>query len=489
MKKIALVIGNAAYPNNELLNPVNDAIAIDKEFKFLGIDSFQYSDLKNVQFDNYLKDFNEKLNNYEVGVFFFAGHGMQIDGENYLCPIDTDFTDEISAKHSSMPLNKILDIMKKSELYTKILILDACRDNPYERKFRSGHQMGLAPIYAPLGTIIAFATSPGELASDGAGENGAFTSALLQHIRQQDVKIEELFKQTRNTLYANTNSKQLSWEHTSLMGDFYFSTSQLTNSYSSVYDKNAISDKNFDLSVDTPIINIIKNLKSCVWNIQNTAIKAIRPDVLANGSINEIFVLGRNIYQAGCGNSWEAILYLDNLKSNLNIFSDEIRFHLLNGIIFEVYFDRDGKLRNEFKYRCIHNTISLLKNDAFSPSAHFLKNKLDEYDFRVIYDVTGRSSTQFNIILEPYNEKIFRVKEIQKESKNIFFDYEGKNKYTETDLEKTSDREGIQLQIAQKIGAPAASVICIFTGMPDNIQHIKFPFPEVYNLLNYRHSV
>jgi hypothetical protein len=489
MKKIALIIGNATYPGNILGNPVNDAVAISQQFRLLGIDTFQYSNLSQMQFRDAVKDFNDRLDRYEVGIFFFAGHGMQIDGENYLCAIDTDFRDENFAKHTSTPLNLILDMVKKSKLYTKIFILDACRTNPYERNFRSGYQRGLAPIYAPLGTIISFATSPGETASDGNGKNGAFTYALLQHIGQQDLKIEELFKRTRNTLYTITSSKQLSWEHTSLMGDFYFSTSQLTGSYASNYDKTAMSDGSFDLSGDSPVINIIRKLKSYNWYTQNPAFSLIKPEIFTTASINEIFVLGRNIYQAACGSSGGAMDYLRNLKINLSRFNDEIRYHLMNGIVFEIYFDSTGKLRDRFKFEFIDNTIPLLKNNTFLSSAVFLKNKLDEYDFRVLYDVTGRNDIMFNLILEPYNSKVYRVREIQKGTKNIFFDSSGKKEYEIDDLEMTSDRERIRLEIAQKTGAPTSNTICMFTGIPDNIQHIKFPLPEAYKLLNYRLSV
>ena len=121
--------------------------------------------------------FDKQLKDYEACIFFYAGHGMQIEGENYLCAIDTDFTSEDYAKHTSIPLNLVIDIVKKSQLYVKLFILDACRNNPYERNFRSTYIRGLASMYAPLGTLIAFATSPGETASDGTGNNGAFTES------------------------------------------------------------------------------------------------------------------------------------------------------------------------------------------------------------------------------------------------------------------------------------------------------------------------
>jgi uncharacterized caspase-like protein len=130
---------------------------------------------------------------------------MQIDGENYLAAVDTDGTDEIAAKHSSLALNRVIEVMEKSGCSTSIIVLDACRNNPFERAWtRSMESRGLAPVYAPRGTLIAFATSPGQTASDGRGRNGAYTAALLQHMTTPDCSIETMFKRVRNTLSAAT---------------------------------------------------------------------------------------------------------------------------------------------------------------------------------------------------------------------------------------------------------------------------------------------
>ena len=171
-KLTALVIGNASYADGaKLNNPTNDADDIGDCLGRCGFSVIKALDCTNETMERSLDKFRDALKKSDVGLFFFAGHGIQVDGENYLNTIDTDFTDETSTKYSSQALNKIIETMDKSGISTKIIILDACRNNPFERAWhRSMTLRGLAPIYAPKGTIIAFATSPGETASDGAAE-------------------------------------------------------------------------------------------------------------------------------------------------------------------------------------------------------------------------------------------------------------------------------------------------------------------------------
>jgi hypothetical protein len=484
MKTIALVVGNSSYPANELPNPIHDADSISLKFTELGINCILVKNVTKIQFSDSVKEFDKQLKDYEACIFFYAGHGMQIEGENYLCAIDTDFTSEDYAKYTSIPLNLVIDVIKKSQLYVKLFILDACRNNPYERNFRSTYIRGLASMYAPLGTLIAFATSPGETASDGTGNNGAFTESLLKHIGEQDLKVEDVFKRTRSTLYAITNGKQLSWEHTSLMGDFFFSTSQLTGGFSSSYNINALCDENFDLSDDKPIIAIIRHLKSYDWYKQNPAISLIKSAILADGNINEIFVLGRNIYQAACGNAWSAIEYIQNIRANLSLFTDEIQYHLLNGLIFEIYFDSSGKLRRDFKYYYIDNLIPMLIDEKYKENGYFLKRKLDDFDFRVIYDVTGKTSNVFNVIAEKIGDTQYVIKEIRINNRNILYNLIGSDEYQVNGFETVMSREKIQNTIASTIGGPSSKMHIIYVGVPDDINEIKFPYS--YSLLNYR---
>lgn len=486
MKKLALIIGNSNYPNEgKLTNPINDAQDINTKFSELNIDTLLHTDVNNAEFLNAINDYIEQLKNYEIGIFYFAGHGMQIEGENYLCAINTDFSSEGDAKYSSIPLDLILDKLKNTPVYTKILILDACRNNPYQH-YRSNFNKGLAPINAPLGTFISFATSPGEVASDGNMKNGPFIKAFLEHVGVADLKIEEVFKRTRNTLYSLTNSKQISWEHTSLMGDFYFKTSHLTGEFDTNYDSNALSDKDFDLFNLTETIKIIKLLKSQHWNTQNTALKFITNDVLEEGSKEELFVLGRNIYQSALGGAWNMEHYIENLQLKLSNLSEEISFHLLNGIIYEIYFNNEGKLREIFKSYYIPHVIPLLKENGYKENGLFLKEKLDEYDFRVIYDVTGIKDFVFEIITDfLQEEELYSVKEIWQESKNILFNENGDDNYEHQQYETKQTCEEIQKIIACNIGAPPSKIKCIFTNLPSDINELKFPYSGYFKLLKY----
>ncbi|MCI5208970.1 MAG: caspase family protein, partial [Candidatus Electrothrix sp. ATG2] len=275
MRKLAFIVGMSEYPDDILVNPVNDADAIDIAFKDLGIDTIKKVNIGVADLKDNLDIFKETLRNYEVAIFFFAGHGTEIEGENYLCAIDTDFKSLNRIQYSSLALSYLINLLEDTNIYTKIIILDACRENPFERRLRSAKGSQLAPVFAPLGTIVAYATSPGQLASDGKNENGAYTYSLLQHIYTNDLKIEELFKRTRNTLYALTAKKQLSWEHTSLMGDFYFCNSSLSGNFNSSYSKEAIADSTYNYDINTPVISVVKTLRSCNWDRQNPAIKRI----------------------------------------------------------------------------------------------------------------------------------------------------------------------------------------------------------------------
>jgi hypothetical protein len=209
----ALVIGNAAYTQtNKLSNPANDATDVSAKLGARGFTVIEKTDCTHKEMDHALKEFRASLTDSDVALFFFAGHGMQIDGENYLAAVDADFGNETDAKHSSLSLNRLIETMEKSGTATKIIFLDACRNNPFEFAWhRSAATRGLASVYAPRGTIIAFATSPGQIALDGTGRNGRYTAALLKHIDRPDCSLENMFKRVRNTLSAATKDKQISW--------------------------------------------------------------------------------------------------------------------------------------------------------------------------------------------------------------------------------------------------------------------------------------
>lgn len=225
-KRLALVIGNADYTyGNTLSNPVNDAIAIRQALTEVGFKVLYYVNADQKTMKRAMDDFGEQLKGYNVGLFYYAGHGIQVKGNNYLIPVDAALKVEQDVDYDCIDAGRLLGKMEAAGTTTNIVILDACRNNPFERNWggrAAGQGTGLAFMNAPSGSIIAYATSPGKTASDGTGKNGLYTSAILQYIKIPGLSIEEFFKNVRTTVENNSNRTQTPWESTSLKGNFYF---------------------------------------------------------------------------------------------------------------------------------------------------------------------------------------------------------------------------------------------------------------------------
>jgi hypothetical protein len=368
----ALVIGNSAYiAAGPLQNPTHDAEDIAARLKASGFCVTVATDCTFKDMDRALRTFKKSLEGTDVGLFFFAGHGMQIEGENYLAAVDTDVSGEIEAKHSSLPLNRVIETMEKTATLTNIIILDACRDNPYERAWhRSSVARGLAPVYAPKGTLIAFATSPGQVAKDGAGRNGAYTAALLQHIDTPDCSVESMFKRVRNTLSTATKQKQISWEHTSLSREFFFNLS--LGARIDEYRDTALSDKLLILDESKASHRLILALKTHDWYKQNPAIDILDAALANKFSVDSLFVIGRNIYQAACGDSRSAISYLQDFVTHTQGVDKDKKKALLDGMLFEVFFNPEAQLRAKAKSRCLTLVFQLQRYVEFSDSFEFI---------------------------------------------------------------------------------------------------------------------
>ncbi len=219
--RTALVIGNSSYINNPLKNPVNDARDIANILKKLEFEVIHKENASQRDMENAIRKFGKVLRKGGVGLFFYAGHGIQIKGENYLIPIGANIETEIDTKYEAVNVNMVINKMYEAENRVNLVLLDACRNNPFARSFRSVNR-GLAIMDAPTGTFIAFATAPGSVASDGDGRNGIFTSHLLHHINTPNRKIEDVMKYVRKGVINETNNKQVPWQSSSLTGDFYF---------------------------------------------------------------------------------------------------------------------------------------------------------------------------------------------------------------------------------------------------------------------------
>ncbi len=225
-RRIALVIGNNGYDSAPLVNSINDARAMASALREAGFSVMLLTDVDQRQFQLALREFGERLKaagSGGAGLFYYAGHGMQIKGRNFLIPVRSNIAHEDEVAYTAVDAQSVLDKMESAGSGTNIVILDACRNNPFARSFRSGQQ-GLAQMDAPVGTLVAYATAPGAVAIDTLPglRNGLYTTHLLDAIRRPGLKVEDVLKQTRNAVLRASGNKQMPWEASALVGDFYF---------------------------------------------------------------------------------------------------------------------------------------------------------------------------------------------------------------------------------------------------------------------------
>jgi hypothetical protein len=229
-KRVAFVVGNGAYKNvAQLPNPPIDAKAMAAVLRNVGFDVVEGTNLTRDTMTEKLLDFGKKAQGADVAVFFYAGHGIAISGTNYLLPVDADIKSEMDVKlGSAINIDLTLD-QTMSDARVKLVFLDACRDNPFAAKIKSNSatrsvsvQAGLAEMKSGEGTLIAFATGPGQTALDGQeGTNSPFTRALIAHITSPGVEIQQAMTAVRAQVNDETNKGQLPWGHTNLIGSVY----------------------------------------------------------------------------------------------------------------------------------------------------------------------------------------------------------------------------------------------------------------------------
>ncbi len=371
LKLTALVIGNSTYENVEALkNPTNDAEDVSAKLTDLGFAVTTLTNATREQMGTALEQFGEALKTSSVGLVFFAGHAFQIEGKNYLAPVDTRTTMESSVKYSALDLDFVLDVMKLAASPTNFVILDACRNNPFAGRLRSIASNELASVYAPKGTLVAYSTSPGQTSLDGTGRNGPYTEALLQHIGTPNLLVETMFKRVRSTLESLTDGRQTSWEHTSLIGDFRFRPS--VRAAVSGYGAAAIADGLAPRS-GTPVGVAVEGLKTLNWYKQNDALDALSLEQIQSSSADEAFILGRNIYQTACGGANSARLFLEGFADKTAQLSEPQRKAILDGMLYEVFFDSEGQHRQKPKLGSFDEVFKLQANTALADSFSFIQ--------------------------------------------------------------------------------------------------------------------
>lgn len=230
-KRVALVIGNAAYVQApQLTNPVNDAGDMAKALAQAGFDVILGLDLDQRAFDEKLRAFANSLEDADTAVLFYAGHGLQVAGRNYLVPVDAGLKTERDLDFEAVNLDFVLRQMEVGrEGKTNIVFLDACRDNPLSRNLARSMGTrsvsigkGLAEVQTGVGTFIAYSTQPGNVAMDGAGRNSPFTAALAAHVPEAGRNLTALMIEVRKEVLRATDGKQVPWDHSALTNEFYF---------------------------------------------------------------------------------------------------------------------------------------------------------------------------------------------------------------------------------------------------------------------------
>jgi uncharacterized caspase-like protein len=230
-RRIALVIGNGRYGGETpaLANPPNDARLMTAALKTSGFEVIELIDGDQKKMKKAISNFGERLEvagEDAVGLFYYAGHGVQVNNRNYLIPIGADINRVPDIDAEAVNANSVLENMEFARNRLNFVILDSCRNNPYLRGFRGAPTRGLAEMPTPGGTMLAYATGPGEVALDGTGANSPYTLALTQAMAAPSLPVELMFKRVRQAVMEQTNDQQVPWESSSLTGHFFFTQTE-----------------------------------------------------------------------------------------------------------------------------------------------------------------------------------------------------------------------------------------------------------------------
>jgi len=221
-QRVALVIGNGNYLSvGKLKNPANDAKAMAAMLGRLGFEVVEREDVTRHAMIQAARTFAAKLSPGGIGLFFYAGHGIQAEGANYLVPVDAALAVEDDLKYEAFDVQDVLNKLDDARVRLSLVILDACRDNPFAKSFRSSTR-GLAQVDPPRGMLIAYATAPGKVAADGDGNNSVYTNELLKAMHEPGRKLQEVFDRVADAVEMQTKNAQTPWTNSSFRGDFYF---------------------------------------------------------------------------------------------------------------------------------------------------------------------------------------------------------------------------------------------------------------------------
>lgn len=389
MKVLAICIGVDNAGNfTKLDNAINDAIAMEEVFRSFNYETILYKDISVAEFISLHAKLEKELKNYDAFIFFYAGHGLEVDGENYLTLKETSQDGDTKAYYNreAIKLSEILELEKTNFGITKIIIIDACRDNP--RGVRGAQAQEFAPIATPRGTLIAFSTTSGEKAADGGFENNsAYTGTLVQHLKSSiSIQAESLFKKVCQSVFSLTKGKKVTWEHTSLINEFFFQK-PLSKETDFGYPNMYINESAYDYS-DHQIQDIIILFQTGNWYKQEEAINNFLSIPISNLSNDEKFIIGRWIVRSYANGTFRAQnLLRENIVGFLNLYRERNgENHLLNGMLIELYFNNSGQFRFASENLETSNIlVDLRKIELYNASFDYLNKVLAHHSNELLY--------------------------------------------------------------------------------------------------------
>jgi hypothetical protein len=304
-KRVALVIGNDNYQSvTRLSNAVNDARAMAQVLQECGFEVKLVVNVNHEQMEKSVDDFTKSLNRGDVALFYYSGHGMEVKGENYLAPVDLVVDNESQVKYKSLSANYVLGQMEDAGADLQIMILDACRNNPFAKAGRAIGGNGLATMKAGYGTFISYATAPGQTADDNAGgANGLFTKYLLQALREPGLRLYDTFTLANGMVVDKSHRKQVPWIASSVNGDFYFrpgkvSATQPPNVTEAPITPPAPIRQSYCLPPPSGLVGWWPGEGSVNDIVSGSGPAAMSAVSFANGQVGEGFVFGQGGYMA-----------------------------------------------------------------------------------------------------------------------------------------------------------------------------------------------
>lgn len=263
-KRIALVVGNNDYVSNaKLENPVNDALLVSESLRKIGFDVITVTNGTHRQMLDAVSDFGRSSTGSDISLFFYAGHGLEVAGRNWILPVNANIEVSSDLPATAVKVDDVLETMELSGARVRMVILDACRNNPLSRSLTRSAGRGLAKIDASAaGTMIVFAAAPGQVALDGTGRNSPFSLALASHITRDGLEVRQMLGRVRQEVMAATDDKQVPWVNEAIVGDFYFTGGAPDLGESKAGNAGSGTGSSADLSVELAFWDSVKDSRN-----------------------------------------------------------------------------------------------------------------------------------------------------------------------------------------------------------------------------------